>query len=83
MARALLSAGKSVRAVVRDVAKGRKWAGQGCEVAVASMEDAGALAAAFLGTEGVFVLPPPEFDPAPGFPQGRTIISAVKRALET
>jgi uncharacterized protein YbjT (DUF2867 family) len=83
MARALLSAGKSVRAVVRDAAKGREWAGQGCEVAVASMEDAGALAAAFLGTEGVFVLPPPEFDPAPGFPEGRSIISAVKRALET
>jgi NAD(P)H dehydrogenase (quinone) len=83
MARALLSAGKSVRAVVRDAAKGREWAGQGCEVALASMEDASALAAAFSGTEGVFVLPPPEFDPAPGFPQGRSIISAVKRALET
>jgi len=83
MARALLSAGKSVRAVVRDAGKGHEWAGRGCEVAVASMEDAGALAAAFSGTEGVFVLPPPEFDPAPGFPQGRSIISAVKRALDT
>ncbi len=46
------------------------------------MADAGALASAFTGAEGVFVLPPPEFDPAPGFPEGRAIIAAVKRALE-
>ena len=82
MARALLAAGKPVRAVVRDAGKARAWADQGCEVAIASMNDAGALAAAFAGAEGVFVLPPPEFDPAPGFPEGRAIISAVKQALE-
>lgn len=82
MARALLAAGRSVRAVVRDAAKGRAWADQGCEVAVASMSDAGALAAAFDGAEGAFVLPPPEFDPAPGFPDGRAIISAVRQALD-
>jgi uncharacterized protein YbjT (DUF2867 family) len=82
MARALLDAGKSVRAVVRDAAKGQHWAARGCEVALAGMEDANALAAAFKGAEGVFVLPPPEFDPSPGFPEGGTIISAVKRALE-
>src|SRR5689334_17163913 len=82
MARTLLDAGKSVRAVVRDAAKGQPWSGRGCELALAGMDDARALAAAFTGVEGVFVLPPPEFDPSPGFPEGRAVISAVKQALE-
>jgi uncharacterized protein YbjT (DUF2867 family) len=45
------------------------------------MEDAAALAAAFKGTDGVFVLPPSEFDPAPGFPEAWAVITAVKTAL--
>jgi NAD(P)H dehydrogenase (quinone) len=83
LAHTLLAAKQSVRAVVRDVAKGRSWAELGCEIAVAEMEDATALAAAFKGADGVFILPPPEFDPTPGFPEARNIIAAVKNALET
>jgi len=33
------------------------------------MEDPAALAAPFLGTKGVFILPPSEFDPLPGYPR--------------
>ena len=68
-ARALLASGQKVRAVVRDGYKARPWAALGCEVAVAEMEDADALARAFAGCTGVFVLPPPCFDPLPGFPE--------------
>lgn len=82
MARTLLDAGKSVRAVVRDAAKGRPWADKGCDVRLADMADAQALAAAFAGVEGAFILPPPEFDPSPGFPAGRAIIAAVARAIQ-
>jgi uncharacterized protein YbjT (DUF2867 family) len=82
LARALLAEGQSVRAVVRDAGKGRAWAGLGCEVALADMEDAGALTAAFKDADGVFILPPSEFDPAPGFPEARAVIAAVKSALE-
>jgi NAD(P)H dehydrogenase (quinone) len=82
VARALLAAKLPVRAVVRDAARGHAWAEKGCEVVVARMEDATALAAAFEGADGVFILPPPEFDPAPGFPEARAIIAAVKAALE-
>jgi NAD(P)H dehydrogenase (quinone) len=82
LARALLAAGQPVRAVVRDVAKGQSWAVKGCEIAVAEMLDAAALAAAFGGADGVFILPPSEFDPAPGFPEARVVITAVKSALE-
>jgi NAD(P)H dehydrogenase (quinone) len=81
VARALLSQGQPVRAVVRDAGKGRAWAELGCEVAVAEMEDAEALTRGFAGAAGVFVLPPPNFDPAPGFPEARAVISAVRQAL--
>ena len=80
--RTLLAAGKNVRAVVRDTAKAETWSRQGCEVALASMDDPDALRAAFAGTEGVFVLLPPSFDPSPGFPESRRIIAAVRKALE-
>ena len=82
LARTLLAAGQSVRAVVRNGGKGRSWAEKGCEVALAEMEDAATLAAAFKEVDGVFVLPPSEFDPAPGFPEARAVINAVKTALE-
>ena len=82
MARALLSVDKTVRAVVRNIEKGQSWAAKGCEIAVADMEDAAALAAAFLGTKGVFILPPSEFDPLPGYPEALRVIAAVKEAIE-
>lgn len=82
MAQALIEAGQPVRAVVRDAAKGKAWADQGCEVAVATMEDGAALGRAFQGADGVFILPPSEFDPAPGFPEARAVIAAVKQGLE-
>lgn len=82
VARNLLAAGQPVRAVVRDAAKGRVWADQGCEVAIAEMEDAQALTHAFTSATGVFVLPPSEFDPQPGFPEARAVIGAVRQALD-
>jgi uncharacterized protein YbjT (DUF2867 family) len=81
-ARHLLSLGLPVRAVVRDAAKGRLWSDQGCEVALADMEDAEALTRAFTGVAGAFVLPPSEFDPQPGFPEARAVIAAVRQALD-
>jgi NAD(P)H dehydrogenase (quinone) len=82
MARTLLARGKSVRAVVRNAGKGQSWAAEGCEIAVAEMENAEALAAVFRGTDGVFILPPSEFDPSPGFPEALRVIDAVKKAIE-
>ena len=67
VARALLDTGQSVRAVVRDAAKGVAWKERGCEVALADMKDAEALTAAFTGVSGVFVLIPSNFDPTPGY----------------
>jgi uncharacterized protein YbjT (DUF2867 family) len=81
VARSLLSADQPVRAVVRDRAKGAVWANLGCDIATADLADARALAAAFEGTEGVFAMLPPVFDPAPGFPEARGFIESLYTAL--
>ena len=82
VARTLLSAGQRIRAVVRDPDKGTFWSDLDCEVAIAEMEDADALTRAFTNVTGVFILPPPNFDPQPGFPEARAVISAVRQALD-
>jgi NAD(P)H dehydrogenase (quinone) len=81
VARALLAQGLPVRAVLRDAGKAPAWQARGCEVALAAMDDAVALARAFAGAEAVFVLLPPDFDPAPGFPATRAVIAALAAAL--
>jgi uncharacterized protein YbjT (DUF2867 family) len=80
LASALLQEGLPVRAVVRDAAKGAAWAARGCEVALAELNDTDALTRAFEGTRGVFVLLPPTFDPAPGFPEARALIDSIVAA---
>src|SRR5580658_10233588 len=82
VAQTLLATGKKVRAVVRDKAKGRPWADKGCEVAIASIGDADALTAAFAGTQGVFLMTPPDFDPEPGFPETKANAIAIEKAIE-
>jgi uncharacterized protein YbjT (DUF2867 family) len=81
VARSLLSADQPVRAAVRDRGKGAAWADLGCDVAVADLVDASALAKAFEGTEGVFAMLPPVFDPAPGFLEARKYIASMYTAL--
>ena len=81
LARSLLAEKLPVRAVLRDVAKAAEWRARGCHIAIADMDDAAGLAAAFKDAEGVFILPPSEFDPEPGFPEARRVIDAVTQAL--
>jgi uncharacterized protein YbjT (DUF2867 family) len=82
VARTLLAAKQPVRAVVRDFSKGAAWAERGCDLAQADIADTSALAAAFRGVEGVFVLVPPNFDPAPGFPEAQATADTLRTALE-
>jgi NAD(P)H dehydrogenase (quinone) len=81
LARNLLAAGRRVRAIVRNASKSEEWAALGCEVALANMEDGLALADAFAGATATFILPPPEFDPEPGYPEARAAIDGVVEAL--
>jgi NAD(P)H dehydrogenase (quinone) len=81
VARSLLATGQPVRAVVRDAAKGEAWKARGCEVAVADVADPAALTAALQGVEAAFLLIPPLFDPAPGFPEVRALAATLHAAL--
>ena len=81
VARSLLNAGLSVRAVVRDLAKGSQWAARGCEVAVGDFDDAAPLAAAFTGVDGAFAMLPPIFDASPAFPEAKAMIATLRAAI--
>jgi len=81
VARTLLAHHQTVRAVVRDAARAVPWSDQGADVAVADLDDGQALARAFSGTQGVFVMLPANFDPAPGFPEARALTGAIAQAL--
>jgi uncharacterized protein YbjT (DUF2867 family) len=77
----LLGMGKQVRAVVRDEAKGHVWASKGASVAVADMTDCDGLGHAIAGSDAVFVMLPPLFDPSPGFPEAKSLIDSLSAAL--
>jgi len=82
VARALLNKNLPVRGVIRDASKAAFWQEQGCDIAIADMFDVKALTEAFKGATAVFILPPSDFDPAPGFPQARIVINAVSDAIK-
>jgi NAD(P)H dehydrogenase (quinone) len=82
VARGLLALGHSVRAVVRSRAKGDEWAALGCDVFVASIDDAEAMTEAFRGVDGVFLMTPPNYDPEPGFPDTQRNSVAIRTAIE-
>lgn len=83
VARSLLAQGHNVRAVVRDAEKGRLWSAQGCDIAIASVEDSAGLTKAFHDAKGLFLMTPPDYDPDPGFPQTHEAAKAIRRAIET
>jgi uncharacterized protein YbjT (DUF2867 family) len=78
----LLAAGKKVRGVVRDLGKAKAWADRGVELVQSAYDDAEGLAKAFSGAEGVFAMIPPDFAPAPGLPDQKRTIAAIREALE-
>ena len=81
VAHTFLAGGQSVRAIVRNADKGQVWREQGCAVALATIEDAASLSAAFQGADAVFVLVPPNFDPSPEFSDARETGKALHCAL--
>jgi uncharacterized protein YbjT (DUF2867 family) len=59
VAQTLLDQKQKVRVLVHEAAKGERWKKRGAEVAVGSVEDAHALANAFRGMDGAYLLVPP------------------------
>src|SRR5258707_272058 len=81
VAHTLLRNGKSVRAIVRNSQKAQPWLQRGAKIFETDYGDAAALQEAFTVVKGGFVMIPPYFAPAPGFPEARAIISALREAL--
>ena len=80
-AKYLLDNGQRVRAIVRDKAKAAAWAARGADIAIAEWSDADALAAAFSGVDGVFVMLPANFAPSPDFAEPRALVQTLIAAL--
>ena len=81
VARTLLAKGEKVRAIVRDPGKAAEWQKQGVELFRADYDDVNALTAAFTGVAGVFVMVPPNFAPAPDFPETKAALKVLHEAL--
>ena len=77
----LLARGEQIRAIVRNPEKAARWRDSGAETAVADVDDPNALASAFEGTDGVFLMVPPNFAPAPDFPEMRKTLASYHAAL--
>jgi NAD(P)H dehydrogenase (quinone) len=82
VARNLLAAHQTVRGVARDISKCNPWAERGCHLVNADINDAAALAAAFQGVDGAFILVPPNFDPSPDFSEARTLAATLSSAID-
>jgi uncharacterized protein YbjT (DUF2867 family) len=80
-AKYLLERGQRVRGIVRNKSRASAWAARGAEIVVADWSDAKALAAAFTGTEGVFVMLPANFAPDADFAEPRALIDTLTAAL--
>jgi uncharacterized protein YbjT (DUF2867 family) len=83
VAETLLSAGKKVRVIVRDAAKGELWRARGADVAVASLDDALSLGRALEGATGAYLLSPQDPASADPISDGWRIGDAMARAVET
>ena len=81
IARKLLAEGEKVRVLVRSADKGETWKRAGAEIAVASTDDTAALTRSFADTDAVFVMLPPVFDPAPGYPESAAATTSIRNAL--
>src|ERR1700734_4154482 len=81
VARSLLARGEKVRGIVRNPETAAEWQKQGVELFKADYDDAEALTAAFTGVAGAFVMVPPNFAPAPGFPETKAALKILHEAL--
>lgn len=78
----LIEHGVSVRVVVRNASKGESWAQRGAEVAVADVNDVGAMTEAFSGAKGAYVLNPPAYDKDDLSAVAETVGAALQQAAQ-
>lgn len=82
-AETLLAAGKTVRVIVRDAAKGESWKARGAEVAVADLNNAQALSNALKGAAAAYLLVPPNMTADDPAAEQRVVIKALGEAIRS
>lgn len=78
----LLAKKQSVRVIVRAAEKGAAWRARGAEVAVASLDDAQALARAFEGAAGAYLLVPPNYAAVSYLDDRKKVADALTNAVK-
>jgi uncharacterized protein YbjT (DUF2867 family) len=79
----LLDAGKRVRVVVRDAARGERWKSRGAEVAVGDLADAPFVAGALRGAESFFAMVPPNYGVSDVYGGQKQFSDAMASAVES
>lgn len=82
VAETLLAKRAPVRAVVRSAAKGEEWKRRGAEVAVADLDDEGALTTALRGAKGAYLLLPPRMESTDSRADNARRADVLVRAIE-
>ncbi len=82
-AQTLLDRKQQVRVIVRTADKGSVWKAKGAEVTVASLDDAQAVAKAFEGARGAYLLVPPNYAAASYLDDRKTVADALAKAVKT
>ena len=77
----LLKDGHSIRALERDTEKAQPWADQGVEVVKGDWNDRGALAKAFQGIDGAYLMMSPSQTPSRDFREAKALVAGYKDAL--
>jgi uncharacterized protein YbjT (DUF2867 family) len=82
VAQTLLDRKQPVRVIVRTADKGAVWKARGADVAVASLDDAQALAKIFEGTAGAYLLVPPNYAAAAYLDDRKKVSDALAGAVK-
>ncbi|MBA2252285.1 MAG: NmrA family NAD(P)-binding protein [Nitrospirales bacterium] len=83
VATTLLERKQPVRVIVRTSEKGDAWKAKGAQVAVASLEDAQALANALKGATGAYLLVPPDYKATQYLEDRKRVVDAMASAVES
>jgi len=83
VAQTLLDRKQPVRVIVRTADKGAAWKAKGAEVAVASLDDPEALAKAFKGAKGAYLLVPPNYTATSYLDDRKKVAEALAKAVKT
>jgi len=83
VAQTLLDRKQPVRVIVRTADKGAVWRAKGAAVAIASLDDAQALAKAFEGATGAYLLVPPNYPATSYLDDRKTVTEALANAVKT